>query len=95
MISLGAALENLLITARAYGLRPTVSYFPRGAGNPEVAEVTWANGDVVVDCDTRGEPAPHELAVARPAQLLTVVVWARAAGEEAKAVAHALELRTE
>lgn len=46
MISLGAALENLLITARAYGLRPTVSYFPRGAGNPEVAEVTWANGDV-------------------------------------------------
>jgi len=46
LISLGAALENLLVTARAYGLRPTVSYFPNGAGNPVVAEVTWTHGDV-------------------------------------------------
>src|SRR5262245_13404626 len=29
MVSLGGALENLLIAARAYGLRPTVEYFPR------------------------------------------------------------------
>ena len=46
MISLGAALENLLITARAYGLMPTVDYFPRGLGNPVVAEITLANGDL-------------------------------------------------
>jgi nitroreductase len=46
MISLGAALENLLVTARAYGLRPTVTYFPRGAASPVVAEITWATGDV-------------------------------------------------
>lgn len=43
MISLGAALENLLIAARAYGLHPTVSYFPR---DNVVAEVTWTGGDV-------------------------------------------------
>jgi nitroreductase len=45
MISLGAALENLLIAARAYGLRPTVNYFPRGVGNPVVAEVQWTDGE--------------------------------------------------
>ena len=28
MISLGAALENLLVAVRAYGLRPTVDYLP-------------------------------------------------------------------
>lgn len=45
MMSLGAGLENLLIAARAYGLRPTASYFPHdGAGNV-VAEVTWTAGD--------------------------------------------------
>ena len=45
MISLGAALENLLIAARAYGLRPTVTYFPNGGAGRVVAEVTWAGGD--------------------------------------------------
>jgi nitroreductase len=45
MISLGAALENLLVAARAYGLRPTVTYFPRGLADPVVAEVSWATGD--------------------------------------------------
>lgn len=45
MISLGAALENLLITARAYSLRPTVNYFPRGTSNPIVANITWMPGD--------------------------------------------------
>jgi nitroreductase len=45
MMSLGAALENLLVAARAYGLRPTVSYFPRGTSNPLVAEVAWSHGD--------------------------------------------------
>ena len=45
-ISLGAALENLLIAARAYGLRPTVEYLPRGGANGVVAEVIWASGDV-------------------------------------------------
>ena len=43
MISLGAALENLLIAARAYGLHPNVSYFPR---ENVVAEVMWTGGDV-------------------------------------------------
>lgn len=45
-ISLGAALENLLIAARAYGLRPTVEYLPRAGANGVVAEVIWASGDV-------------------------------------------------
>ena len=45
MISLGAALENLLVAARAYGLRPTVNYFPGEAASGVVAEVLWASGD--------------------------------------------------
>lgn len=45
MMSLGASLENLLVAARAYGLRPTVSHFPSGAARDVVAEVTWANGE--------------------------------------------------
>lgn len=52
MASLGAALENLLVAARAYALRPSVRYFPdRAAGvtasrNEVVAEVTWDAGEV-------------------------------------------------
>jgi nitroreductase len=46
MISLGAALENLLIAMRAYGLRPTVTYFPDGDRPRAVAEVSWVNGDL-------------------------------------------------
>lgn len=45
MLSLGAALENLLIAARAYGLRPTVTYLPHEGANGVVAEVMWTNGD--------------------------------------------------
>jgi len=45
MISLGAALENLLIAARAYGLRPAATYFPYGGARGVVAEMTWASGD--------------------------------------------------
>jgi nitroreductase len=42
-LSLGAALENLLVAARSYGLRPKVTYF----GRPGlVAEVSWTNNDV-------------------------------------------------
>ena len=44
MIGLGASLENLLIAARAYGLQPTVEYFPQGAVHPVVATVTWTEG---------------------------------------------------
>ena len=44
MIALGASLENLLVAARAYGLRPAVSYFPHGGANGVVAEVTWSDG---------------------------------------------------
>lgn len=46
MMSLGAALENLLVTARAYGLRPTVNHLPPSAARDVVAEVTWSNGDL-------------------------------------------------
>jgi nitroreductase len=46
MVSQGAALENLLVAARAYGLRPTVTYMPREGANGVVAEVVWATGDV-------------------------------------------------
>jgi hypothetical protein len=49
MISLGAALENLLVAARAYGLRPSVTYFPRGRTDPVVAEVSWTSGDTPRD----------------------------------------------
>ena len=54
MIGLGAALENLLIAARAWGLQPNVDYFPSGAaaaasngaanGSTVVARVTWTVG---------------------------------------------------
>lgn len=44
MMSLGAALENLLVAARAYGLRPKVTYFPHGPGTL-VADVSWTIGD--------------------------------------------------
>jgi len=43
-ISLGAALENLLVTARAYGLAPSATVFPERAGPDVVAEVTWTTG---------------------------------------------------
>ena len=42
MLGLGAALENLLIAARAWGLQPTVDYFP--GGDNLVARVTLAGG---------------------------------------------------
>jgi len=45
MLSLGAALENLLVAARAYGLRPTATLFPAHAGPDVVAEVTWTTGE--------------------------------------------------
>jgi nitroreductase len=44
-ISLGAALENLLVTARAYGLRPKVTYFPHDGAGGVVSEVSWSAGD--------------------------------------------------
>ena len=45
MVSLGASLENMLVAMRAYGLRPTVSYFPHGERGP-VAQVSWTAGDL-------------------------------------------------
>jgi hypothetical protein len=41
MVSLGAALENMVVAARAYGLQPTVRY--EGTGGA-VAEMTWLGG---------------------------------------------------
>ena len=49
MIALGAALENLLVAARAYGLRPAVAYFPHGGANNVVAEVVWREGETQRD----------------------------------------------
>jgi nitroreductase len=46
MASLGAALENMLVAARAYGLMPAVRYRPYDGRGDVVAEVTWGNGDV-------------------------------------------------
>ena len=45
MMSLGAALENLLVAARGYGLRPAVTYFPHNGAGGVVAEVTWTTGE--------------------------------------------------
>jgi nitroreductase len=44
MVSLGAALENLLVTARAWGLQPAVHYFPVEGQRGVVADVTWTAG---------------------------------------------------
>ena len=44
-LSLGAALENLLVAARAWGLRPTVTYRPQGEPSGAVAEVAWTAGE--------------------------------------------------
>jgi hypothetical protein len=44
MVSLGAALENLVVAARAYGLQPTVRYHPSDGARGVVAEVTWLDG---------------------------------------------------
>jgi len=48
-LSVGAALENLLIAARAYGLRPTVLSLPRDAAQGVAAEVTWKMGEPARD----------------------------------------------
>ena len=50
MMSLGAALENLLVALRAYGLRPTVTYFPAGE-KTSVATVTWSRAESRRDRD--------------------------------------------
>lgn len=44
MVSLGAALENLVVAARAYGLQPTVRYRPDEGARGAVAEMTWLDG---------------------------------------------------
>jgi nitroreductase len=45
MIALGAALENMLVAARAYGLRPNVTYLPDDGARGIAAEVSWTEGD--------------------------------------------------
>jgi len=44
MVSLGAAIENLVVAARAWGLQPTVRYRPPDAARGTVAEVAWDGG---------------------------------------------------
>lgn len=48
-LSLGAALENLLVAARAWSLRPTVSYRPPSDRSGVVAEVAWSAGEAPRD----------------------------------------------
>lgn len=45
LIGLGAALENLLVAARAWGLRTTVRTLPADRPRHTVAEVTWTAGE--------------------------------------------------
>ena len=50
-LSLGAALENTLVALRAYGFRPSVTYFPSGEKSPVVASVSWSHGESRRDRD--------------------------------------------
>jgi len=45
LIGLGAALENMLIAARAWGQRPSVHYLPHDGARGVVAEVSWMGGE--------------------------------------------------
>jgi nitroreductase len=50
LLSLGAALENLLVAARAWGLQPAVQYLPFGTAvrhgtSLVAARITWLPGD--------------------------------------------------
>jgi len=54
MVGLGAALENLLIAARAWGQRPTVRYVPHDGAGGVVAEVSWMSGDTRRDRELFG-----------------------------------------
>ena len=48
-ISLGAALENLLVAGRAWGLRPSVTYRPLDDPTGAVADIDWAAGEALRD----------------------------------------------
>jgi hypothetical protein len=45
MASLGAALENMLVAARAYERVPSVKYLPYNGRGEVVAEVSWTSAD--------------------------------------------------
>lgn len=51
MMSLGAALENVLVALRAYGQRPSVQYLPDGEKAGVVAHVSWTGSDARKDRD--------------------------------------------
>lgn len=52
-VALGAALENLLVAARAWGLQPTVRYLP-DAARGAVADVVWSDAGARRDRDLFG-----------------------------------------
>jgi len=52
-VALGAALENLLVAARAWGLQPAVDYLP-DAARGAVADVTWSDAGARRDRDLFG-----------------------------------------
>lgn len=47
MVSLGASLENMLIALRAYGLHPTLDYFPSRHDPSWVATIGWVPSESV------------------------------------------------
>lgn len=49
VLSIGAALENLLVAARAYGLRPAVDLLPDGGARGVMAQVSWTGGEAPRD----------------------------------------------
>jgi hypothetical protein len=54
MVALGAALENMVVAARAYGLQPTVRYQPAEGVRGAVAEMTWVGGGAPRDRELFG-----------------------------------------
>jgi hypothetical protein len=52
-VALGAALENLVVAARAWGLQPTVHYLP-DAARGAVADVAWSDAGARRDRDLFG-----------------------------------------
>lgn len=49
LIGVGAALENMLVTLRAYGQQPSVAYFPSDRDRAQVASISWSPADAPRD----------------------------------------------
>ena len=72
LLSLGAALENLLVAARAWGLQPAVQYLPFGThvrhgASLVAARITWLVSIVSLTAAPSPPPSPPVPGAARPA----------------------------